>query len=125
MCPIANAMVITVKPNASATPTKPIPRPGNAAASTALPQPPKTNQNVPKNSAVARFPIDIIHLTGIEEVHLELEPDSKSEAGIFPMETFAPASYACPAPDTMNLERFVSGGERGWRPAFSCKLCIK
>ena len=37
--------------NASETPTKPIPTPGNAAANTALPQPPKTNQNVPKNSA--------------------------------------------------------------------------
>ena len=28
---------------------------GNAAARTALPQPPKTSQNVPNNSAVTRF----------------------------------------------------------------------
>src|ERR1700761_3347921 len=56
MWPIAYAMVSTVSPNASATPTNPIPNAGNAAASTALPQPPKTNQNVPKNSAAALFP---------------------------------------------------------------------
>src|SRR5580704_16272050 len=49
--PIANAMVSTVSPNARATPAKPIPRPGKAAASTALPHPPKTSQKVPINSA--------------------------------------------------------------------------
>jgi hypothetical protein len=54
--PIAKAIVRTVRPNARATPRNPIPRPGNAAARTALPHPPKTNQNVPKNSAAARFP---------------------------------------------------------------------
>jgi hypothetical protein len=37
------------------SPSKPIPTCGNAAASTALPHPPKTSQNVPKNSATARF----------------------------------------------------------------------
>src|ERR1700733_9343458 len=47
-------MVSTVKPNANATPRKPIPNAGNAAASTALPQPPKVSQKVPKNSAPAR-----------------------------------------------------------------------
>src|SRR4029077_1376823 len=55
MWPIANAMVKTVRPNARATPAKPIPRPGKAAASTALPQPPKTSQEVPMNSANALF----------------------------------------------------------------------
>ena len=55
MWPIANAMVRTVRPNARATPTKPIPRPGKAAASTALPHPPKTSQKVPINSANALF----------------------------------------------------------------------
>src|SRR5580704_9058142 len=55
MWPIANAMVSTVRPNARATPAKPIPRPGKAAASTALPHPPKTSQKVPINSANALF----------------------------------------------------------------------
>src|SRR5271156_4883910 len=53
--PMAKAMVSTVRPKARATPTKPIPRLGKAAARTALPQPPKTSQKVPKNSAAARF----------------------------------------------------------------------
>ncbi|MEL2239902.1 hypothetical protein PAS25_02690 [Leclercia adecarboxylata] len=44
-------MVKTVNPKASETPTKPIPSSGNPAASTALPHPPNTNQNVPKHSA--------------------------------------------------------------------------
>jgi hypothetical protein len=48
-------MVITVKPNASETPKRPMPTFGNAAANTALPQPPKTSQKVPMNSAVRRF----------------------------------------------------------------------
>src|ERR1035438_6443701 len=55
MWPIANAMVRTVRPKARATPAKPIPRPGKAAASTALPHPPKTSQKVPINSANALF----------------------------------------------------------------------
>jgi hypothetical protein len=63
-------MVRTVRPNASATPTNPIPRfpiPafGNAAARTALPHPPNTSQNVPTNSAVAFLPSDISHLLKI------------------------------------------------------------
>ena len=48
---MAYAMVSTVRPKASDTPSRPIPTLGNAAARTALPQPPKTSQNVPKNSA--------------------------------------------------------------------------
>jgi hypothetical protein len=48
-------MVNTVKPNANETPTNPIPKPGKPAAKTALPQPPNTNQNVPKNSAPTCF----------------------------------------------------------------------
>ena len=44
-------MVSTVSPKASATPAKPMPSCGNAAASTALPQPPKVSQKVPRNSA--------------------------------------------------------------------------
>src|SRR5215510_13482313 len=44
-------MVSTVRPKANDTPCRPMPTFGNAAASTALPQPPITNQNVPKNSA--------------------------------------------------------------------------
>src|SRR5580700_525494 len=60
MWPIANAIVSTVRPNASATPRKPIPTLGNPAASTAAPQPPNTSQKVPINSAVARFEIGIL-----------------------------------------------------------------
>ncbi len=58
---MAKAMVRTVRPKAKATPTKPILKltpgmvDGKAAASTAEPQPPKTSQKVPKNSAKARF----------------------------------------------------------------------
>ncbi len=59
MWPIANAIVSTVKPNASATPANPIPRPGKAAASTAAPQPPNTSQNVPMNSAKDLFESDM------------------------------------------------------------------
>jgi hypothetical protein len=46
-------MVKTVRPNASDTPKNPIPNSGNAEDITALPQPPKTNQKVPINSAVS------------------------------------------------------------------------
>jgi hypothetical protein len=52
---MANAIVSTVRPNANETPNKPIPTFGKAAANTALPQPPNTNQNVPKNSAPSRL----------------------------------------------------------------------
>jgi len=48
---MAKAIVKTVSPNANATPRNPIPVLGNAAARTAAPQPPNTNQKVPKNSA--------------------------------------------------------------------------
>ena len=51
------AIVRTVRPKASETPSRPMPTSGNAAASTALPQPPKTSQNVPINSAATTFPI--------------------------------------------------------------------
>ena len=52
---MAYAMVSTVSPKASATPSRPMPTCGNAAESTALPQPPKTSQKVPKNSAETRL----------------------------------------------------------------------
>ena len=48
MCPTAKAIVKTVSPKANATPSRPMPTSGKAAASTALPQPPKTNQKVPE-----------------------------------------------------------------------------
>lgn len=44
-------MVTTLSPNASDTPTRPMPTWGNPAAITALPQPAKVNQNVPIISA--------------------------------------------------------------------------
>src|SRR5262245_28665620 len=52
-------MVSTVRPKANETPRRPIPTLGKAAASTALPQPPKTSQNVPRNSAAALLVSDI------------------------------------------------------------------
>src|SRR5690349_21958982 len=55
-------MVTTVKPKASETPTRPIPTSGNLAASTALPQPPKTSQKVPNNSATARLAMGMVVL---------------------------------------------------------------
>ncbi len=57
--PSAYAIVSTLSPNASATPAKPMPRLGNVAASTALPQPPSTNQNGPHISATDRRHNDI------------------------------------------------------------------
>src|SRR4029077_9383399 len=57
--PIAKAIVSTVSPKASATPSSPIPTCGNAADSTALPQPPNTSQKAPRNSAAARLVSDI------------------------------------------------------------------
>ncbi len=62
MWPIAYAIVSTVRPKASETPTRLIPMlksvPCNlaptTAARTALPHPPKTSQNVPMNSAAQR-----------------------------------------------------------------------
>src|SRR5450759_2028156 len=54
--PKAYAMVSTVRPKARETPSNPMPTSGNLAASTALPQPPSTNQNVPTNSADSRRP---------------------------------------------------------------------
>jgi hypothetical protein len=55
MCPIAYAIVTTANPNASATPTNPIPDCGKAASNTAAPHPPNTSQNVPRNSAASFF----------------------------------------------------------------------
>src|ERR1700684_1598254 len=52
-------MVSTVSPNANATPINPMPSSGKPAASTALPQPPKTSQKVPKNSAASFRDIDL------------------------------------------------------------------
>src|SRR4051794_8827378 len=51
MCPIAYAMVSTVRPKANETPSRPIPTCGNEAAITAEPHPPKVSQNVPIASA--------------------------------------------------------------------------
>src|SRR4051794_10873198 len=53
--PSAYAPDNTVRPKARDTPSRPIPTSGNAAASTALPQPPRTSQNVPIASATYFF----------------------------------------------------------------------
>ena len=72
--PSAAAIVRTVNPNASATPAKPIPRAGKPAASTALPQPPSTNQKVPTNSAVDRRSSDMRSNVGSQSAAPKLEP---------------------------------------------------
>jgi hypothetical protein len=53
-------MVKTVRPKARATPSSPIPTLGKAAAKTALPHPPRTNQNVPTNSAPYCFILPLL-----------------------------------------------------------------
>ena len=60
MWPIAKAMVRTVNPNASETPTNPMPSPGKAAARTALPQPPSTNQKVPEKFSHVCFQLVLL-----------------------------------------------------------------
>ncbi len=60
---MAKAMVSTVRPKASETPARPMPTSGNAAASTALPQPPNTSQKVPEHSAARRFDRGMIVLS--------------------------------------------------------------
>src|SRR5574344_1953465 len=64
MWPMAKAMVSTVRPNASATPTEPMPipepMPPALQARTAAPQPPRTSQNVPIASAMDLFVRDIV-----------------------------------------------------------------
>src|SRR6478672_114904 len=51
--PSAYAPDSTVRPNASDTPSRPMPTSGKAAASTALPHPPRTSQKVPIDSAAS------------------------------------------------------------------------
>src|SRR5690606_38833920 len=48
-------MVNSVRPKAKATPAKPMPNSGYAAAKIALPHPPNTSQKVPNSSAVQRL----------------------------------------------------------------------
>src|SRR6478609_12239208 len=57
MWPTAYAIVRTVRPKARATPSQPTPTSGLVVASTAVPQPPKTRTNVPRNSAVSFLPV--------------------------------------------------------------------
>ncbi len=65
-------MVKTVRPNASETPTKPIPISGKPAANTALPHPPKTYEKVPKNSATFFFIVFKIYFASkVEELFEE------------------------------------------------------
>src|ERR1700727_744749 len=73
--PMAKAMVRTVRPKAKATPTKPIPRLGKAAASTALPQPPRTSQKVPKNSAMQRRESVIVGTAHLSFQRIEKGPN--------------------------------------------------
>src|SRR5215472_544029 len=77
MCPIAKAIVRTDRPKAKATPSKPMPTCGKAAAKTALPQPPNTSQKVPRNSAADRLPKDMRRLLSIDP-----KADSKTQRGL-------------------------------------------
>src|SRR2546423_4136439 len=74
--PSAYARVSTVSPNASDTPAKPMPRFGNAAASTALPQPPRTSQNVPRNSQTSFANINALRYEtrSVTNAHFAAQP---------------------------------------------------
>ncbi len=50
---------MTVRPKAKETPSSPMPTWGKAAERTALPQPPRVSQKVPRNSADARLTRDM------------------------------------------------------------------
>src|SRR5579863_3549080 len=83
MCPMAKAIVSTVRPKARATPAYPMPMPGGPAASTAEPHPPNTSQKVPKNSAAARLPIGMGDLLDAQvfKPMMFRGPDSARDAG--------------------------------------------
>src|SRR5450756_2079612 len=66
-------MVTTVRPKASATPTRPMPVAPSEAARTAAPVPPKTSQNVPKNSVAAGLPVLMF------DPHVSLNCDSADD----------------------------------------------
>src|SRR3990167_3716953 len=77
-------MVTTVRPNASETPSRPMPTSGNAAARTALPQPPNTSQNVPINSAKPFWIFVILTLLpagGLRRLRREGHPISAASPG--------------------------------------------
>src|SRR5690606_15902337 len=77
-------MVTTVRPKASATPSSPIPTSGKAAARTALPQPPKTSQNVPMNSAKPFWifvMMTLLPADGLRRLRRERHPISVAESG--------------------------------------------
>src|SRR5690349_5345175 len=56
-CPTAYAITSTLRPKANATPSRPMPTVGKAAARTAAPQPVNTRAKVPTNSAPSRRPV--------------------------------------------------------------------
>src|SRR5580704_6582884 len=79
ICPMANAIVSTVRPKARATPTNPMPSVGKPAANTAAPHPPNTSQKVPKNSAKARFLRVMTSPLSQTEVRFRLGPRLRAE----------------------------------------------
>jgi hypothetical protein len=93
---MAYAIVRTVRPKAKETPAKPIPSSGNAAANTALPHPPNTNQNVPTNSAVRRWVMLIVHLleSGTEYGRPRHTAPDAAAGGFMPTEFAATNSIA-------------------------------
>src|SRR5262245_10465089 len=85
----AYIIVSTLKPKARAMPKKPMPVLGNFDASTAAPQPPKTSQKVPMNSAATFFISVIIKLLSVSgrrvylsgsPVHFRLEAKQAQHA---------------------------------------------
>ena len=93
---MAYAIVRTVRPNANDTPSSPIPTSGNAAASTALPQPPNTSQNVPISSAV-RGRASVM-VTPSAQVKVETSDDADYTAAISQTEPGRSASCTAPCP---------------------------
>src|SRR5215831_15453420 len=84
-------MASKLRPKASDTPRKPIPKFGKAAASTALPQPPKTSPNVPRNSARALF------LSGTDTSSLTCQATARAD-----VHTPQPANGCCLADPISN-----------------------
>ncbi len=130
MWPTAYAIVKTVKPKARATPTNPIPRWGNPAASTAAPQPPNTSQNVPKNSATTRrdisIPIGCLLRSGLEdrrspsscEAHdHRARPDSIRTAARILRLSGLPDRTRLRGFSRLSIRLLKSGPANGWNPS--------
>src|SRR5215831_12708629 len=94
-CPTAKAIVRTERPKANETPRRPIPTWGKAAASTALPHPPKTSHSVPRNSAESfcvRLKSFMVHPPRPGTIHFENSSNAGSADVLVRTASEAPAA---------------------------------